>query len=425
MKNTYSLHIGILLAEQIDFELHGLFQYNGNTISGKHTCSCSAVGLKLDDRQTQSQLLITPTSDNDFFEIHNVVIGINFHWQRQETQRFKGALRLIVENNQVRAINILDIEEYLKSVISSEMSATSSLELLKAHAIISRSWVLYPIVEKPIPQHYPTATRDRLIKWYERDAHRNFDVCSDDHCQRYQGITRIVSQHVSEAIEQTRGLVLKYNGHIADARFYKCCGGATEHFSNAWDNRDFDYLTTLRDFKTNDLPDLTQENEARKWIMSSPEAFCNTTDKAVLSQVLNNYDQETADFYRWTIRYSQNELSALIEKKSGINFGTITALNSIKRGPSGRLIELEIVGTKCTMTIGKELEIRRWLSPTHLYSSAFIVERNDNDDFILHGAGWGHGVGLCQIGAAMMAHQGYNYQQILMHYFPHTNIETL
>ena len=384
------------------------------------------------------ELSFTPQQDtSSFFELQDVTIGINFHWERKEVQRFKGELKIIVEDDRLTAINIIPIEDYLTSVISSEMSATASLELLKAHAVISRSWLLNKLKVangklKVIMHPDNTANFElstlpsQLIKWYDHEAHKNFDVCADDHCQRYQGITRASTPQAIEAVFATRGEVLMYEGEICDARFSKCCGGAFEEFQNCWENVKHPYLIGQRDSKTETrLPDLTKEAEADKWIRTSPAAFCNTHNKQVLSQVLNNYDQETTDFYRWRVCYSQQELSELIHKRSGIEFGKIIDLIPVERGTSGRLVRLKIVGTLRTLIIGKELEIRRTLSSSHLYSSAFVVDKEYKEDekeipsrFILTGSGWGHGVGLCQIGAAVMGEQGYKYKEILSHYYP-------
>ena len=389
------------------------------------------------------ELSFTPQQDtSSFFELQDVTIGINFHWERKEVQRFKGELKIIVEDDRLTAINIIPIEDYLTNVISSEMSATASLELLKAHAVISRSWLLNKLKVangklKVIMHPDNTANFElstlpsQLIKWYDHEAHKNFDVCADDHCQRYQGITRTSTPQAIEAVFATRGEVLMYEGEICDARFSKCCGGAFEEFQNCWENVKHPYLTGQRDSKTETrLPDLTKEAEADKWIRTSPTAFCNTHNKQVLSQVLNNYDQETTDFYRWRVCYSQQELSELIHKRSGIEFGKIIDLIPVERGTSGRLVRLKIVGTLRTLIIGKELEIRRTLSSSHLYSSAFVVDKEYKEDekeipsrFILTGSGWGHGVGLCQIGAAVMGEQGYKYKEILSHYYPGSAIE--
>lgn len=367
-------------------------------------------------------------SAETFFELKEVTIGINFHWERKEAQRFKGSLKIIVENEKLTAINVIPIEDYLTSVISSEMSAAASPELLKAHAVISRSWLLNKWrIEKE--ESSQLLNSSQFIKWYDHEAHQHFDVCADDHCQRYQGITRASTPQAIEAVSTTRGEVLMYEGRICDARFSKCCGGAFEEFQNCWENVKHPYLVKQRDSKTETtLPNLQEEAEAEKWIRTSPTAFCNTQDKKILGQVLNNYDQETTDFYRWKVRYTQQELSELIRKRSGIDFGAIIDLIPVERGTSGRLVRLKIVGTLRTLTIGKELEIRRTLSPSHLYSSAFVIDKEGEDNglpahFTLTGAGWGHGVGLCQIGAAVMGEQGYVYKEILSHYYPGSTLE--
>ena len=372
------------------------------------------------------------TPERPTFLLKNVRIGIGFHWDRLEDQEFEGTLEIRDNADGTQtAINRLDVEDYLSSVITSEMSATSSLELLKAHAVISRSWVLRPIISPSTSTDKPDLSDpDRHVIWYERDAHEGFDVCADDHCQRYEGITRRdehpeAAANVQKAIDATRGQVLMYDGKVCDARFYKSCGGATELFENAWANEHYPYLEAVRDEIGTPLPDLTIEENAQAFIRTSPSAYCNTTDARVLSQVLNNYDQETKDFYRWTVQYTAAELSEIIRERSGIDFGEILDLVPIKRGPSARLYEMQIVGSKRTMVIGKELEIRKWLSRSHLYSSAFVVDRNEQGDFILTGAGWGHGVGLCQIGAAVMADKGYTYEQILAHYFPGSELKTI
>ena len=372
------------------------------------------------------------TPERPTFLLKNVRIGIGFHWDRLEDQEFEGTLEIRDNADGTQtAINRLDVEDYLSSVITSEMSATSSLELLKAHAVISRSWVLRPIISPSTCTDKPDLSDpDRHVIWYERDAHEGFDVCADDHCQRYEGITRRdehpeAAANVQKAIDATRGQVLMYDGKVCDARFYKSCGGATELFENAWANEHYPYLEAVRDEIGTPLPDLTIEENAQAFIRTSPSAYCNTTDARVLGQVLNNYDQETKDFYRWTVQYTAAELSEIIRERSGIDFGEILDLVPIKRGPSARLYEMQIVGSKRTMVIGKELEIRKWLSRSHLYSSAFVVDRNEQGDFILTGAGWGHGVGLCQIGAAVMADKGYTYEQILAHYFPGSELKTI
>ena len=422
--------VGILWNKEISFVLDRQYICQKNEVTGKQSVSCK-YGLISWNDSFYRELLFIPNDNEASFTLKEVTIGINFHWERKEDQRFRGALKLIVENNEITAINILKIEDYLTSVISSEMSATASLELLKAHAVISRSWLLAQIEKnKEIvanKEKYTTftETEDEIIRWYDREDHLNFDVCADDHCQRYQGITRASANidTVREAITKTRGQVLMSETKICDASFSKCCGGVVEEFQNCWEDIKYPYLVKLRDSENStDIPGLTMEQESVKWIESRPAAFCNTQDKKILGQVLNNYDQETTDFYRWQVTYSQDEISTLIHKRSGIDFGTIHELIPIERGTSGRLIKLKIVGSKKTMIIGKELEIRRTLSTSHLYSSAFIVDKTDNS-FTLTGAGWGHGVGLCQIGAAVMGEEGYSYDKILLHYYVGARIE--
>lgn len=445
--------VGILSEKEIRFSFPEEFiSSDGMAISGIQQAVYQKGKIHWQEK-VYDELSFTPQKNTtSFFELQDVTIGINFHWERKEVQRFKGKLKIIVEDDKLTAINIISIEDYLTSVISSEMSATASLELLKAHAVISRSWLLNKLrieneklKNKMQPDNADSAAisqfstlNSQFIKWYDHEAHKNFDVCADDHCQRYQGITRASTPQAVEAVSATRGEALIYEGKICDARFSKCCGGAFEEFQNCWENVRHPYLIGQRDSRTeNLLPDLSIEAEADKWIRISPVAFCNTQDEKILSQVLNNYDQETADFYRWKVCYSQQELSELIHKRSGIDFGKIIDLIPIERGTSGRLVRLKIVGTLRTLTIGKELEIRRTLSTSHLYSSAFVVDKEYKEEyreckeeeqeipsrFILTGAGWGHGVGLCQIGAAVMGEQGYKYEEILSHYYPGSTIE--
>ena len=437
------ISVGILSGKEIGFSFPKEFiSSDGIAICGIQQAVYRKGKICWQEKE-YDELSFTPQQDtSSFFELQDVTIGINFHWERKEVQRFKGELKIIVEDDRLTAINIIPIEDYLTSVISSEMSATASLELLKAHAVISRSWLLNKLKVangklKVIMHPDNTANFElstlpsQLIKWYDHEAHKNFDICADDHCQRYQGITRASTPQAIEAVFATRGEVLMYEGEICDARFSKCCGGAFEEFQNCWENVKHPYLIGQRDSKTETrLPDLTKEAEADKWIRTSPAAFCNTHNKQVLSQVLNNYDQETTDFYRWRVCYSQQELSELIHKRSGIEFGKIIDLIPVERGTSGRLVRLKIVGTLRTLIIGKELEIRRTLSSSHLYSSAFVVDKEYKEDekeipsrFILTGSGWGHGVGLCQIGAAVMGEQGYKYKEILSHYYPGSAIE--
>ena len=444
------VEVGILFEPQIEFILLAPYHVSGKEVNGKQTVTYDEGKILWNGRQ-YDELVFEPLQESvAAFELLDVTIGINFHWERKEDQRFQGSLKIIVENGKLTGINVIRVEDYLTSVISSEMSATASLELLKAHAVISRSWLLANLsglqtdkLQLPVGNdtmrnknanqdnaaNCQPSTADCQLKWYERDSHTHFDVCADDHCQRYQGITRASTDIVRQAIAATRGQVLISEGKICDARFSKCCGGAFEEFQYCWEDVKHPYLVKQRDSKTTAfLPDLRMETEAEKWIRSSPEAFCNTTENKILSQVLNNYDQETTDFYRWKVEYTQEELAALIFKRSGIDYGQIIDLIPVERGTSARIVKLKIIGTKKTMTIGKELEIRRTLSPSHLYSSAFVIDKTDIKDtipgkFILTGAGWGHGVGLCQIGAAVMGEQGYTYDTILLHYYIGAAIE--
>ena len=429
--------VGIVSGDEICFQLNGTYTIGNREVTGQQTVKLKN-GRILWDSADYQELCFTPKDDNISFTLDNVTIGVDFHWERKEAQTFLGKLRFVVDEDKLWTINELPVERYLASVISSEMSATSSLELLKAHAVISRSWLLVQMRRrKAIEMGVQAASAPMKVSdeegvvWYDSDAHTLFDVCADDHCQRYQGITKATSPHVEEAIKATRGQLLMDGKEICDARFSKCCGGVSEEYEYCWDNNHKPYLLSIVDnapLGTAPTIDLTDEAVAREWILSSPEAFCNTKDATVLGQVLNNYDQETLDFYRWTVDFTQSELAELIRRKSGFDFGEIIDLHPLERGKSGRITRLKIVGTKLTRIIGKELEIRRTLSESHLYSSAFVVERNEivNDvpqHFRLIGAGWGHGVGLCQIGAAVMGEKGYRYDEILHHYYQTATIE--
>lgn len=431
------VHVGILFEPQIEFILLNPYRINDMEISGKQVVTYNE-GRILWNGRLYDELLFEPVNEaTDAFELLDVTIGINFHWERKEDQRFLGSLKIIVENKKLTGINVIHVEDYLTSVISSEMSATASLELLEAHAVISRSWLLAQIhknkeiTETQTEYSAFTQTDEELIRWYDREDHTRFDVCADDHCQRYQGITKASNQTVAEAVKATRGQVLMYENTICDARFSKCCGGVTEEFSYCWENKDFPYLSAIRDSgKNQTIPDLTDEKQAEAWIRTAPESYCNTRDAHVLSQILNNYDQETTDFYRWKVRYTQDELTELIRSRSHCDYGQIIDLIPVERGKSGRISKLKIVGTLKTFTIGKELEIRRTLSETHLFSSAFVVDKGPEEGgvpswFELTGAGWGHGVGLCQIGAAVMGEKGYAYDDILLHYYKEAKIRKL
>jgi SpoIID/LytB domain protein len=423
-----TLSVGIMSGKEIEFEIFsdGAGVRKAVLREGKIDYG----GILYDELYFGGQTLSTQFAEPSF-KLYGVTIGVDFHWERKEDQVFAGALKIIVDRGRLYAVNIVGVEDYLLSVISSEMSADASEEFLKAHAVISRSWVMAQIAASGVRRHaqVPEGVNDvpslisfldsirvvedkaqddlnvEYVKWYDHEDHRNFDVCADDHCQRYQGLTRATGQTVRKAIDSTWGQVLTYDGELCDARFSKCCGGRMEKFSTCWGDVDMPYLQPLAD-----TPD-----------HGDGECFCDTQDKEILSQVLNNYDQETVDFYRWTVEYDRDELSELVCRRSGINVGRILEIVPLERGESGRIYKLMIVGSEMTLTVGKELEIRRILSETHLKSSAFDVEY-EKDRIVLHGRGWGHGVGLCQIGAAVMASKGYTYKEILEHYYPGTEL---
>lgn len=439
------IDVAILADEKIKFELDGYFHIRGSEriFSGKYTATAENNNIVISDEKqiilnVNDEIIFYPgEKERETFILKNVTIGKKFHWEQKENQRFSGALKFLAENNKITAINKISAEDYLTSVISSEMSPNASIEFLKAHAIISRSWLFAQINKEGEANESKAVefidTEEELIKWYDRDDHKNFDVCADDHCQRYQGLTKVQSQSVRNAIRETYGMVLKYDGEVCDTRFSKCCGGISESFENVWSNEKTEYLSSISDYKFEPdgyNTDFSNEFNVRKWIKNKPVSFCNCTDEAVLSQVLISFDRQTHDFYRWETSFTQEELSGLINKKTGEDFGEIVDLIPVERGDSGRLIKLKIVGTKKTKIIGKELEIRRVLSESHLYSSAFIVEKSEIENsvpqkFTLYGAGWGHGVGLCQIGAAVMGEQGYRFDEILVHYFKGAQIQKI
>lgn len=445
MEKQPEIDVGILLCAELRFLLGNDFtSENGLFPAGNYTAVCSKnqiIIIQQSGRKFKgNSFLLSPIEkfSNTFFELKNVIIGVGFHWEQKENQRFRGKLKFLSEDGKIRAINRIRIEDYLESVISSEMSAASSLELLKAHAVISRSWLLAQTDKTKMLKAkggiYQTSfeTEDEITRWYDREDHLNFDVCADDHCQRYQGTTRVNNEKAIKAVSDTKGEVLVSESRICDTRFSKCCGGITENFENVWEPTRYRYLTKRVDSEYGDSTcvDLRSEHEADIWIRTSPNAFCNTADKRVLSEVLPDFDQKTIDFFRWKVVFSQDLLAEIIKKRSGMDFGKIIKLDPVQRGHSGRLIKLKIYGTKKILTLGKELEIRKWLSESHLLSSAFIVDHLDYENgipqrVVLTGAGWGHGVGLCQIGAAVMGEKGYPYTEILSHYFRGAEIEKI
>jgi stage II sporulation protein D len=430
------ISVGILSNKQINFELYGDFLVEGykKTFNGRFSAELknNIIVCKSDKDKLEvaGEIIFSPGDiSTDSFLVKKVLIGKDFHWERKENQRFTGSLKLISDNDNILVINVIPLEEYLKSVISSEMSAKSSLHLLIAHSVISRSWLLAQVEKQSSQTNTQVKSFHRsdseIIRWQGREDHTLFDVCADDHCQRYQGITKVSTMLAKQAVEKSYGIVLLHNNKICDARYSKSCGGISEAFENVWEPVKYDYLTPVIDYKyepENYNTDFSSEDNARKWILGNPPAFCNTTDRRILSQILLDYDQETHDFYRWKVEYTQEQISAIIKEKTGIDFGDIIDLVPVERGDSARLIKLKITGSKKSLIIGKELEIRRALSKTHLYSSAIVIDKeeirnNVPQKFIIHGCGWGHGVGLCQIGAAVMASQGYQFDEILLHYF--------
>jgi len=430
-----TLSVGILEGyEELRGQLEGSFVLNGSRrVEGPFTCAIGNNNLHIvfASGETVTDLpdvRFSPVAQESSFLLEDVTIGVKFHWERKEQQRFRGGLRVVLRPGKgLTAINVVSLEEYLASVISSEMSASAPAELLRAHAITSRSWLVAMLerarlVHAPLEAFSPiTPETTEVIRWYSREDHDIYDVCADDHCQRYQGISKGISSAAAEAIASTRGVFLVHENTVCDARYYKACGGLTDNFPNSWEETDIPYLRSIADSPVTHPP-IRSEGEAERWVLSSPDAYCNTKDPAILRQILLSFDQETTDFYRWHVSYTREELEALLQKKAGLDVGTLMDLVPLQRGPSGRLVRLRIVGTQRTLTVGKDLEIRRWLSPSHLYSSAFIVRVERREDgmalkFTLHGAGWGHGVGLCQIGAAVMAVRGFAAEEIVRHYF--------
>jgi len=440
MKNQPKITVGIMDRQtEVNGRLDGDFRGDGfGPVSGRVSAKATA-GMIVLFNQTNHEIARSPsiklTAQKDstlrlrqrtkarsgqVFTLFNVTIGNRFHWERKEDQSFQGDLILCPrKDGTITAINEIPLEDYLKSVISSEMSAEAPMEFLKAHAILSRSWLLAALDRKEktkeVPIRTETIIEGEAMRWYDREDHDLFDVCSDDHCQRYQGITKIVSRQAEEAVGETLGMVITFKDEICDARYSKACGGITEEFETAWDDKQAPYLTSILDAPVSHQPIITEE-EASAWILSEPEAYCNTKDEGLLKKILPGFDREIKSFFRWRVEYSRQELEEILREKSGFDFGTLQEIIPLKRGPSGRISRLKIVGSKKNMVVGKELEIRRWLSRTHLYSSAFVV-RVEADRFIFDGAGWGHGVGLCQIGAAVMATRGFSAEKILKHYF--------
>jgi stage II sporulation protein D len=434
-----TIRVGIVDRQpRVRGEFNGLFKVGEHLLSGGFNATTDGDAILLSDANGKS----LPRSvevhciggANLTFTLHDVTMGVSFHWERKEDQTFQGDLKLELRNDgTLAAINVVPVEQYLASVISSEMSAEAPLEFLKAQAITSRSWLVAMLERERknvgIPSQRSFQREGELIRWYDREDHDLFDVCADDHCQRYQGLTKIISNSAADAVASTGGVFLAHESSICDARFSKSCGGLTERFESCWEETAVPYLQCVSDAH-HPQSRITSEDQASNWIRVRPDAYCNTTDSLILRQILPSFDQETTDFFRWRVEYRREELEELLQAKSGIDFGTLMDLVPVQRGPSGRIVRLRIEGTKKTLTVGKELEIRRWLSKSHLYSSAFVVETDRGSTgipvrFILHGAGWGHGVGLCQIGAAVMATIGFKAEDIVRHYFTGVEIKKL
>ena len=442
MKNQPKISVGIMDRQDgVSGCFHGNFHGNGfGPVSGRFSAK-AALGLIVLSDDAKREIARLPSirltaEENSTFELFQVTIGTRFHWERKEDQTFRGNLILLPrEDGTITAVNEIPLEDYLRSVISSEMSADAPLEFLKVHAVLSRSWLLAALARKkkmagaPLPAPQIPEKEGEISRWYDREDHDLFDVCADDHCQRYQGIQKIVSAQAEEAVQETFGRVITYQGEICDARYSKACGGLTEDFDTAWEDKRVPYLTSISDAPI-PHPPIGTEEEAARWILSGPEAYCHTEDEQLLEKILPSFDRETKGFFRWTVEYSREELEEILREKSGIDFGELKEIVPLRRGPSGRIRQLKIVGSKKSMVVGKELEIRRWLSRSHLYSSAFVVKvkqgpRGKAERFSFQGAGWGHGVGLCQIGAAVMAARGFSAEEILKHYFRGVEIKKI
>ncbi|MGE5841578.1 MAG: SpoIID/LytB domain-containing protein [Deltaproteobacteria bacterium] len=430
VKNQPKITVGIMDRQtEVSGRLHGNFRRDEiDPVSGRFSAKAEAGTIVLANEANheicRSKSTKLTGQEGSTFSLSNVTIGTRFHWERREDQTFQGDLILLSRNDgTITVINEILLEDYLNSVISSEMNSDAPMEFLKAHAIMSRSWLLTALDRKKKTEETSKPsekiTDEEVRRWYEREDHDLFDVCADDHCQRYQGITKIESQQAEQAARETRGIVITHQDQICDARYSKACGGITEDFDTAWDNKRVAYLRSIPDTSAPQGP-ITTEEEASAWILSNPEAYCSTKDERLLEKILPDSDRETKAFFRWRVEYSRKELEEILREKSGFDFGTLKEIIPLHRGPSGRISRLRIVGSKRSVVVGKELEIRRWLSRSHLYSSAFIVVP-EAGRFVFHGAGWGHGVGLCQIGAAVMAARGFSAAEILNHYF--TDVE--
>jgi stage II sporulation protein D len=435
-----AISVGVMDGQpEVSGRLNGLFTLEGaGPASGRFSATVEGdkIILSADGGRTtgHAPFLRLEAQEGSTFTLFDVTIGKTFHWERREEQTFHGNILLRLRpDGTLAVINEIGLEDYLASVISSEMSGSASSPFLRAHAILSRSWLMAALSRKG--QHKEASSSPptegdaagEILRWYEREEHDLYDVCADDHCQRYQGITKILSKEAGEAVEETRGMVLTFDGMVCDARYSKACGGRTEEFQTAWDDRPVPYLVSIADGPVDTGP-LRTEEEARQWVLSEPEAYCGMGDEGLLATILPDFDRETKGFFRWSVTYEREELEEILREKSGLDVGRLEDVVPLQRGPSGRISRLRIKGSKRSVVVGKELEIRRWLSKSHLKSSAFVVTVPRDPEgvperFIFYGAGWGHGVGLCQIGAAVMASKGFTAEEILHHYFPGAKIE--
>ncbi len=353
-----------------------------------------AIGV---EKREATRVSCVPRRQDSPFYLHDIPIGRGFHWERHERLSYRGELHLFASRGDgLTAMNRIPLETYIRSTVFSEMGPDLPDAFLAAQAVAARSTVL--------------ATANR--------HHRGegFHLCNDDHCQCYQGVLR-EPQVISPALGETEGEILVSNGRPVDARYAKCCGGVSETYEAVWGGEGHPYFISrpCGEFET---ADLTQEQNMQEFLSQRAPAFCNDE----LHAYPERWREES--YFRWQREYNASELQTLIEAKVGIEVGTVRELRPIKRGASGRILILEIVGSKQTLRIYRELEIRRVLFLSHLPSSCFIVETEGKgpDKFRLIGAGWGHGVGLCQLGAAAMAHKGRSKQRILEHYYPETKL---
>jgi len=374
---------------------------NGLLVNGTQ---CNEMHIQNNSRAISNNIYLSP-----------IKAGRGFHWQKSIPIQVLGDIRISSFESSLFVINAIYLEDYLMCVATSEMSGDCPKALLEAQTIAARSWIL--------------AAEEK------KHNHLNLDACNDDCCQRYQGITNL-NQESIKAANNTRGIVLIHNGMICDARYSKSCGGITENNNNVWDMDSKPYLCSVYDGKASKEYDVSSDLSFRKWLSNETSSYCspNFITEKNLDKFLGNVDKQ-GSYYRWSVSYDNNELVSLVFAKTGKKFETIINLKTTKRGNSGRVLSLDIIGvlddnTNFSLSIGSEYEIRRILHPEFLYSSAFTIESNSEHNnktnrFTLNGAGWGHGVGLCQIGALGMALDGGKTEEILLHYYQSSQIRNL